>query len=185
MKRGGIGGANTLTGLVYEAKVDIATFLNSREGYNVTDTFVYFEDRLVARLFKKQNLYKFLKQNNIDWKKHISKKLLPDNCIYVIVNNTAFILEVKHQQVAGSVDEKLQTCDFKKKQYTKLFSELNYKVEYFYILDTWFKKPEYKDVLDYIISVGCKYYFNYIPLTELGLPVPRNTNNEEIPSYEK
>lgn len=44
--------------------MDIATFLNSREGYNVTDTFVYFEDRLVARLFKKQNLYKFLKQIN-------------------------------------------------------------------------------------------------------------------------
>ena len=83
-----------------------------------------------------------------------------------------FILEVKHQQTTGSVDEKLQTCDFKKKQYTKLLSELNYKVEFCYILDDWFKKDEYKDVRDYIISVGCKYYYNYIPLYELGLPVP-------------
>lgn len=75
--------------------------------------------QLVARLFKKHELYRFLAQNGVDWKKHLSKKLLPDNCIYVIVNNTAFILEVKHQQIAGSVDEKLQTCDFKKKQYVK------------------------------------------------------------------
>lgn len=92
---------------------------------------------------KKHQLYKFLAENGVDWKKHLSKKLLPDNCIYVIVNNTAFILEVKHQQIAGSVDEKLQTCDFKKKQYVKLFSQLNYKVEYCYVLDSWFRKPEY------------------------------------------
>ena len=32
-------------------------------------------------------------------------------------------------------------------------------------------KPEYKDVLAYIHSVGCDYYFNYIPLQRLGLPV--------------
>ena len=33
--------------------------------------------------------------------------LLPDGCIYVIVNNTVFIIEIKYQQVTGSVDEKL------------------------------------------------------------------------------
>ena len=35
----------------------------------------------------------------------------------------------------------------------------------------WFKKSEYKDVLTYIHSVGCDYYFNYIPLQRLGLPI--------------
>ncbi|MGP1514926.1 MAG: hypothetical protein ACTTJH_03105 [Bacteroidales bacterium] len=170
----GIGGGNTKTGLIFEGKVDLATFLNSQQGYEVKETYVYYKNDLVARLFKKHKLYRFLESENIDWKKHISKKLLPDDCIYVIVNNTVFIIEVKHQQVAGSVDEKLQTCDFKKKQYMKLFSELNYKVEYIYILDDWFKDAQYKDVLDYIISVGCHYYFKYIPLYELGLPVPQN-----------
>ena len=34
------------------------------------------------------------------------------------------------------------------------------------------KDPKYKDVLDYIHSVGCDYYFEYIPLKRLGLPVP-------------
>lgn len=187
MIKGGTGGSNTLTGLRYEAKVDLGVFLNEQKGYAVDGTRVFFEGNLVARIFKKHQLYVFLKENNVDWTKHISKKLLPDNCIYVIVNNTAFILEVKHQETQGSVDEKLQTCDFKKKEYIKLFSELNYRVEYCYILDTWFKQACYKDVLDYIISVGCKYYFNYIPLQELGLPVIEDEiNGEEIivPSYE-
>jgi hypothetical protein len=181
MIKGGTGGSNTLTGLRYEAKVDLADFLNQQNGYKVDNTRVLYNNILVARLFKKHELYPFLKENGVNWKKHISKKLLPDNCIYVIVNNTAFILEVKHQEIGGSVDEKLQTCDFKKKQYIKLFSELNYKVEYCYILDDWFKDERYKDVLDYIISVGCRYYFGYIPLEELGLNVPSpNSDNEPI-----
>lgn len=183
MRKGGTGGSNTRTGLIYEAKVDLATFLNSQEGYVVDDTKVYYEGELVARIFKKHSLYDFLKKNDIDWKKYMSKKLLPDNCIYVIVNNTVFIIEVKHQEKGGSVDEKLQTCDFKKKQYIKLFSELNYKVEYCYILNDWFKSPCYRDCLDYIISVGCRYFFNYIPLSELGLPIPHQ-NVQRIQSYE-
>lgn len=172
MKKGGTGGGNTITGLIYEAKVDLATFLGKQKGYRVDGTMVYYYDVAVAHIFQKHGLYKYLEEHNVDWTKHLSKKLLPDNCIYVIVNNTIFIIEVKHQEVTGSVDEKLQTCDFKKKQYIKLFSELNYEVEFIYILDDWFKDPKYKDTLDYIISVGCKYYFNYIPLNKLGLPVP-------------
>ena len=54
----------------------------------------------------------------------------------------------------------------------KLLSHLNMEVEYIYLLSDWFKKPEYKDVLDYIISVNCRYYFEYIPLQVLGLPIP-------------
>lgn len=177
MKKGGTGGGNTITGLVYEAKVDLATFLGKQQGYSVDGSMVYYNKEVVAHIFQKHGLYNYLEQHNVNWTKHLSKKLLPDNCIYVIVNNTVFIIEVKHQEVSGSVDEKLQTCDFKKKQYIKLFSELNYEVEFVYILDNWFKAPRYKDTLDYIISVGCKYYFNYIPLNKLGLPVPQHEQN--------
>ena len=56
-------------------------------------------------------------------------------------------------------------------------SQVNIDVEYIYLLSDWFKNPKYKDVLDYIISMHCQYYFEYIPLTKLGLPVPKN--NEE------
>jgi len=83
-----------------------------------------------------------------------------------------FIIEMRSQDRGGSVVEKLQTCDFKKKQYSKLMASLNIEVEYIYILSDWFRKNIYKDTLDYIISVGCHYYFHYLPLQKLGLPVP-------------
>lgn len=173
MITGGTGGANTLTGLVYEGKVDLKTFLNQQKGYRVVGNTVKYQDKEVAQIFQKYELYsEFLAPRGIDWEKCISSQLLPDNGIYVIINNTVFIIEVKTQNTTGSVDEKLQTCDFKKKQYQKLFFPLNIEVQYVYILDDWFKKPKYKDVLDYIISVGCQFYFQYIPLQKLGLPVP-------------
>lgn len=172
MKKGGIGGGNTITGLIYEGEVDLSTYLAKQKDYDIDGTNVLYKGKVIAYIFKKHEFYYFLEKNNIDWKQLISSKLLPDNCIYVIVNNTLFIIEVKNQNVAGSVDEKLQTCDFKRKQYKKLLSQLNIEVEYIYILSKWFKNPQYKDVLDYIISVNCQYYFDYIPLQKLGLPVP-------------
>ncbi len=176
MIKGGIGGGNTITGLIYEGVVDLSTFLSQQPGYSVSGCDVYYQEKLVAHVLKKHSFYRFLAMQGVDWKKILSKQLLPDNAIYVIVNNTMFIIEVKHQEVAGSVDEKLQTCDFKKKQYQKLLAQLNMEVEYVYILDDWFRDPKYKDVLDYIISVGCQYYFNYIPLQKLGLPVPQTAS---------
>ena len=86
------------------------------------------------------------------------------------MRETLFIIEVKYQHVAGSVDEKLQTCDFKRKQYQKLVRPLDLKVEYVYVLSDWFRKLEYKDVLEYIESVNCHYRFNTLPLAWLGLP---------------
>lgn len=172
MKKGGIGGGNTITGLIYEGEVDLSTYLAKQKDYDIDGTNVLYKGKVIAYIFKKHEFYYFLEKNNIDWKQLISSKLLPDNCIYVIVNNTLFIIEVKNKNVAGSVDEKLQTCDFKRKQYKKLLSQLNIEVEYIYILSKWFKNPKYKDVLDYIISVNCQYYFDYIPLQKLGLPVP-------------
>ena len=174
MKQNGIGGANTKTGLIFEGKTDLKTFLNSQKDYFVNENDeVFYKNESVAFIFKKHKLYKFLESRDIKWKDYWSKKLLPDDSIFVIIKNTLYIIECKFQQVAGSVDEKLQTCDFKKKQYKKIFSRLNIDVEYVYLLSDWFKKPEYRDVLDYIVSVGCSYYFNYIPLYKLGLEVSK------------
>lgn len=173
MIKNGKGGGNTKTGLVFEGKTDLATFLNNQNGYRVINDIVFYNGEEVARIFKKHGFYRFLEAVGIDWRKIISKQLLPDDSIYVIVNNTLFIIECKYQQVAGSVDEKLQTCDFKRKQYQKLMAPLNVDVEYIYLLSDWFRDYKYKDVLDYIISMHCQYYFEYIPLTKLGLPVPK------------
>lgn len=173
MKKGGIGGANTKTGLVFEGKIDLGGFLNSQPGYKISGHDVYYQSNLVAKIFKQHKFCDiFLKELGINWKDIISSKLLPDNSIFVIVKNNVYIIECKFQQGQGSVDEKLQTCDFKKKQYKKLLSRANINVEYMYLLSDWFRKDKYKDALDYVISVGCKFYFEYLPLSELGLPVP-------------
>ena len=131
MIKNGKGGGNTKTGLVFEGKTDLSTFLSEQKGYEVIGDKVFYEKELVARIFKKHDFYKiFLKELEIDWTKIISKQLLPDDSIFVIIKNTLYIIECKFQQVAGSVDEKLQTCDFKKKQYQKLLSKANIDVEY-------------------------------------------------------
>lgn len=176
MKIGGLGGASTLTGLKFEGKVDFQKLLGKIPGYNLAPLpnragiGVFFNEKLIARCFKKYDFYRFLEESKIDWRKLLSKKLLPDDAMLVIIRETLFIIEVKYQQVAGSVDEKLQTCDFKRKQYIKLVAPLGLRVEYIYVLNDWFKKPEYKDVLDYILSVNCHYKFNELPLAWLGLP---------------
>jgi len=173
MIKNGKGGGNTRTGLIFEGKTDLTTFLSNQPHYSMRGHDVYYDTEKVAEVYKKHDFYKyFLAKLNVDWTKYISKKLLPDDSIFVLLNNTLFIIECKHQEVAGSVDEKLQTCDFKKKEYKKLMAPANIDVEYIYLLDNWFKDSKYKDVLDYIQSVGCDYYFEYIPLARLGLPVP-------------
>lgn len=179
MKTGGLGGANTLTGLSFESKVDLLKLLGGIPGYRIkkipdkAGMGAFFEGNLVARCFRKHDFYRFLDESNVNWEEMISKKLLPDDAMLVIVRETLFIIEAKYQQVAGSVDEKLQTCDFKRKQYLKLVAPLGLKVEYVYVLSDWFKKPEYKDVLDYIHSVNCHYKFNELPLAWLGLPIKK------------
>lgn len=177
MKKDGVGGANTQTGINFEDKIDLLEFLDKKiNGYSVKKakigSEIIYKGKVVAHSFRKYELYKFLESKKIDWKKYLSKRLLPDDAIYVIKENTLFIIEVKYQEVSGSVDEKLQTCDFKRKQYLKLFSPLNIEVEYIYVLSNWFRNPAYKDVLDYVISVDCHYYFEYLPLYKIGLPVP-------------
>lgn len=189
MVKNGKGGGNTKTGLIFEGKTDLGAFLSTQKGYEIrtiTENVsyngtkqkvcvrtVFFNNEKVAELYKKNEIYtSLLKKLNINWEMYISKKLLPDDSIFVIIKNTVYIIECKHQQVGGSVDEKLQTCDFKKKEYKKLFSKANIDVEYIYLLDDWFRNPKYKDVLDYIHSIGCDYYFEYIPLYRFGMPVP-------------
>src|ERR1700679_757793 len=131
----GKGGANTKTGLKFEKKTDIVTLLSKVKGYTVRHGHtILFKGKEVAKSFKKNALYKHLEEKKVDYKKILSKKLLPDEAIFVLSNNTLFVIEMKFQKVAGSVDEKLQTCDFKKKQYTKLMAPLNIDVEYIYIL---------------------------------------------------
>jgi hypothetical protein len=163
------GGAQTnINGLEFEARTHLLQALNNHQDFTVLGEQVYKQGAIVASYYEKYGLYsKLLHPKGVDYKQYISKKLLPDGAL--LVGDTIYIVEKKFQNGSGSVDEKLQTCDFKRKQYVKLFSPLNIKVEFYYVLNDWFNKPSNKDVFDYIRSVGCDYFFEEIPLHKLGL----------------
>ncbi|MDR0739782.1 MAG: hypothetical protein LBF00_02815, partial [Mycoplasmataceae bacterium] len=80
---------------------------------------VKYANKEVANIFRQHAIYNFLKIFQVNWKQIISKKLLPDDSIFVLKDNVFYVIEIKFQNIAGSVDEKIQTCDFKKKQWTK------------------------------------------------------------------
>ena len=177
MIKDGFWWGKTITWLNFEARASLQEKLKTLNWYRIENNHaVYFQNKKVAEIYQKHDLYKnLLEPNWINYKTLISKKLLPDNAIYVIVKNTMYIIEIKYQEVAGSVDEKLQTCDFKKKQYERLLRPLKLIVEYCYVLRwEWFWKPEYKDVLNYIQAVWCKYFFDELPLDYLWLPIPND-----------
>ena len=163
------GGAQTnKNGLEFEARTHLLEALNNHPDFTVLDEQVYRQGVVVANYYEKYGLYsKLLTPKGVDYKQYISKKLLPDGAL--LVGDTIYIVEKKFQNGSGSVDEKLQTCDFKRKQYVKLFSPLNIKVEFYYVLNDWFDKLSNKDVFDYIRSVGCDYFFEEISLHKLGL----------------
>ncbi len=178
MIKGGTGGGNTTTGLRFEQRTDIRQIFENIEGYSIIESTnrtgyeIWFNHEKLAYCFKKRELYRFLEQEPycVNWQEHLSKRLEPDNALFVIVRDTLFIIEIKFQQVSGSVDEKLQTCDFKRKQYSKLVRDLGWRIEYVYVLNDWFRDPVYRDTLDYIHSMNCHYLFNEVPLAWLGLP---------------
>lgn len=166
------GGARTnANGLRFEQETSLADALNN-VGYKITNRNI-IKDKFgncLGIIAQKHAFYKLiLEPEGIDWRNYISKLLLPDEALLNFANNTVYIIEKKFQHNSGSVDEKLQTCDFKKKQYQKLFSDTDYTVEYLYVCNDWFAQPSYRDVHEYIDSVGCHIFFNEIPLNFLDL----------------
>lgn len=51
MKAGGKDGANTRTGLIYEDKVDLATFIAKQKTYTVKDCNVLYLGECVAHIY--------------------------------------------------------------------------------------------------------------------------------------
>ena len=131
---------NTTTGMMFEN-----TICMKDSGVNVS----------------KYALYKYLEARGIDWKKLISRKLLPDEAYWNEDTKELKIYEKKYQQSEGSADEKPQTCGFKIWEFNKIGKALGASsVTYTYILSDWFKADKYRDMLEYIRSVpNCGYIF--------------------------
>jgi len=60
MIKNGKYGGNTRTGLIFEGKVDLLTFLSNHKGYTVSDDNVFYNGEKGARISKK-----FLSNNSI------------------------------------------------------------------------------------------------------------------------
>ena len=93
-----------------------------------------------------------------------SKKINPDFVFYHPQLKKVVVLEAKCQTDKGSVDEKLQTSTYKRKQLAKLFFIALQippeNVSYSYCLKKAdFDKSEYKDTFDDIHDNGNEYYF--------------------------
>lgn len=165
------GGSKTNeNGLSFERDTSLEEALINA-GYIVQNEHIFDKNKkLIGLSVPKNNLYKkFLEKKHIDYRNFNSKKWLPDEAFYNIQEKTIYIIEKKYQQTSGSVDEKLPNCDFKKKEYQKLFTPLNISVKYIYVFNNWFKNPQYNDVLQYILDTNCEYYYNEIPFDALGL----------------
>lgn len=164
------GGAKTnANGLRFEQDTSLNTALINA-GYRIQEEEVFSGNKSIGFSVPQHKLYsKFLEPNGIHYSDYNSKKWLPDECFINKKEKTAYIIEKKFQNSPGSVDEKLQGCDFKKKMYKNLFTPLDYNVVYLYVFNDWFKHHRYRDILDYIKEKGCYYFFNEIPLSFLGL----------------
>ena len=105
MVRGGLGGGNTQTGIHFEGRVDIVTYLNDEvDGYrcdqktlnnkNQSMGFnIYYNGNLVAESFKKHELYRYLDSNPEIAKinSHLTLKYKTDKTLIYILNKATKI----------------------------------------------------------------------------------------------
>ena len=187
MKQGGTGGSHTArVGSSFEIKVDetLLTDLNLI-GYfettilRLTGSSGPIHGRILQNelgekleLFYKSGVYKlFFEPRGIDYRNHFSARLEPDIAIYSEKTQTLTVIEIKQMTAAGSVAEKLQTCDYKRFYYETLASQLSVKVSISWVLGEYFKTKEnqFQSVYEYMLTKGSKYFFGALPVNELEI----------------
>jgi hypothetical protein len=141
----GAGGSNTnKNGLSFEDETELTS------EFTKIELDMLSRDKKIFIEASKGKLHKIMKSRN-----EINMDILPaagckkpDDSFINIKNSAIFIIEKKYQQGPGSVDEKIQTGPFKKQHYEELFP--NYTIHYIYCLSNWFKRDEYKSVMNYL-----------------------------------
>lgn len=146
----GAGGSNTnANGLSYEDLTDLKTEYNILK-HDTNHNEIKFKDSdTIFKSSSQAGVFKCMKVS-IDASvipAHGCKR--PDECFINEDENKIFIIEKKFQQSGGSVCEKIQTSEFKKWQYNRLFPD--YEIFYIYCLSDWFKinTPAELEYLEY------------------------------------
>jgi hypothetical protein len=169
MIKGGKGGAYTYkTGLAFEKSTSLEEALLVAD-FDVQNNKVLKNSTILGELAEKTRLYRYLERNYDGWESPLSSKLLPDEALFTLKSSRLHIIEKKWQEVSGSVDEKLQTCGFKMRQYNRLLEGTGLELKFTYLLNDWFTHARYRDVLQYIVDSGAHYHFEAVPLSELDL----------------
>uniref|UniRef100_A0A6C0JWR8 Uncharacterized protein n=1 Tax=viral metagenome TaxID=1070528 RepID=A0A6C0JWR8_9ZZZZ len=152
----GAGGSKTNTnGLPYEELTELNTHYEIKKTHKNGKEIVFNINKDTPFIATKQsNVFKYMD-------KHMNKSInrahgckRPDECFINENTKQIFIIEKKFQQIGGSVCEKIQTAEFKRRHYNKLFPD--YDAVYMYCLCDWFKlncKAELEDLKEINIPV--------------------------------
>jgi hypothetical protein len=153
----GAGGANTnRNGLSYEniTSLEEHMVIVKEDKKYKTKTVKFHQSEKEFVNANKKSFQKFMESINeyIEIFKPVSGCKQPDEVYIDEAGKKIFIIEKKFQQGSGSVDEKIQTGQFKLYYFSKNIP--NYRIYYIYCLSDWFKKEEYKCVLEYLTDNG-------------------------------
>ena len=124
----------------------------------------------VGFVVEQYDFYKsFLEPMGIDPHARVGKRYIPDAAI--INNDQVYIVEMKYQAGGGSVDEKIQTGPVKLRLFQELLKGTKYqnRVAYIYVLSNWFKKEQYRKVMEIGSSMGVDYFIEELPPEAVGL----------------
>jgi len=184
MKKGGVGGALTqkagqnfedltLKKLLKDLEVKGYRIEKILEG-NTSPSMITMKDSKSRelQLFVKASLYKhFMEPQGIDYKKHFSMRLEPDTALSSVDKKILTIIEKKQQTGSGSVAEKLQTCDFRRRYYETLLNPLGIEIDLVWQLGKYFleQKDNLQSIFEYMLEKGSSYYFLEVPVDALRI----------------
>lgn len=146
----GAGGSNTnANGLPYEDLTDLKTEYKIVEHHANHNEIQFKDSDIIFKSCSQAGVFKCM-NGSIDVSvssAHGCKR--PDECFINEEQKKIYIIEKKFQQGSGSVCEKIQTSEFKKWQYNRLFPD--YEIFYIYCLSDWFKSntPAELEYLEY------------------------------------
>ena len=159
---------NTGTGKLFERKIHkkIENILRVRNTL-IKSNKIIKNNNIVGNLYGEHKFYTLLKNIGIDFQQIIKSKILADQIIYNIKNNTFYIIEMRHMHGPGSTYKKFGNWEFEIEQFNKMLKTFdkisnnknNFKIEYIFILNNYHKKEKYEQILAFIQKRGCKVYF--------------------------
>ena len=145
---------------------------NGKKFETTTDLGFRLEDKEYCDVIHQNEFYDYF---GIVWNNFLAKKILPDEVVINHRNQTIYIIEKKYRSEsrtsAHSDDEKLYACDARKQMFKKMLKNhgFGYKVEIIYLMSEGFHRPYYNDLFEYMKEHDVKYYFNDIPVRDLGI----------------